>query len=109
MLTTPQGTTKGHEAVEAFWDAFQTAFPDNRVRLRAVLEDGEVVAEEGVFTGTNTGPMSLPDGSVAPASGAAIELPYAGVYTVRAGRIVETRYYWDQIAMLGQLGMLPPQ
>src|SRR4029077_18543598 len=33
---------------------------------------------------------------------AAVEVPYLAMHTVRADRIVESRYYWDQMAMLAQ-------
>ena len=107
-LTSPDGSGRGHDAVGAFFDALLRAFPDNRVRVDALAEDGELLAEEGVLTGTNTGPLPLPDGTDGPATGAAMELPYAAVHVLRDGRIVDSRYYWDQMAMLGQLGLLPP-
>jgi steroid delta-isomerase-like uncharacterized protein len=109
VFSSPDTTGKGHETIGAFFDANLAAFPDNRVRLRVLAEDGETLAEEGVFTGTNTGPLPMPDGSSGPATGAALELLYVGIHTVRDGKIVETRMYWDQLAMLGQLGLLPPQ
>jgi ketosteroid isomerase-like protein len=80
-----------------------------REGLRAALaEDGEPPAEEGLLTGTSTGPLPMPDGAEIPATGAAIELPYVAMHVVREGRFVESRYYWDQMATLGQLGLLSP-
>jgi steroid delta-isomerase-like uncharacterized protein len=107
-LTSPDGGGKGHEAVGAFFDSTLRGFPDNRVRVDALTEDGELLAEEGVVTGTNTGPLPMPDGTDGPATGAAMELPYAAMHVVRDGRIMRSRYYWDPMAMLGQLGLLPP-
>ena len=78
------------------------------MRIVALAGDGELLAEEGVLTGTNNGPIPMPDGSGLPATGSAVELPYIAMHTVRDDRIVESRYYWDQMAMLGQLGLLPP-
>ena len=108
-LTSPDGSGKGHEAVGAFYDSSLRAFPDNQVRVVALAEDGELLAEEGALTGTNTGPIPMPDGAELPATGAAVEVPYLAMHTVRADRIVESRYYWDQMAMLGQLGLLPSE
>ena len=107
-LTSPDGGGKGQEAVGAFYDSSVGAFPDNEVRIVALAEDGELLAEEGAMIGTNTGPIPMPDGSELPATGATVELPYLAMHTVRDDRIVESRYYWDQVAMLGQLGLLPP-
>jgi steroid delta-isomerase-like uncharacterized protein len=106
-LTSPDGGGKGQEAVGAFYDSSVGAFPDNRVRVIALAEDGELLAEEGVMAGTNTGPIPTPDGIELPATGASVELPYCAMHVVRDDRIVESRYYWDQMAMLGQLGLLP--
>ena len=100
-LTSPDGGGKGQEAVGAF--------PDNRVRIIALAEDGEFLGEEGALSGTNTGPIPMPAGTELPATGAPIDLPYCAMHVVRDDRIVESRYYWDQMAMLGQLGLLLPQ
>ena len=107
-LTTPDGRGKGHEAVGAFYDSSLRAFPDNQVRLDALAEDGELLAEEGALIATNTGPLPMPDGTEGPATVASLELPYLAMHVVRDGRFVGSRYYWDQMAMLGRLGLLPP-
>jgi steroid delta-isomerase-like uncharacterized protein len=108
-LTSPDGGGKGLEAVGAFYDTSVGAFPDNRVRIIALAEGGELLAEEGTLTGTNTGPIPMPDGTELPATGAAVELPYCAMHVVRDERILESRYYWDRMAMLGQLGLLPSE
>ena len=106
-ISSPDGSGKGHAAIGACYDSSVGAFPDNRIRVVALAEDGELLAEEGVLNGTNTGPIPMPDGSELPATGAPVELPYIAMHVVRADRIVESRYLWDQMAMLGQLGLLP--
>lgn len=108
-LTSPDGSGKGQEAVGAFYDSSVGAFPDNQVRISALAEDGELLAEDGTLTSTNTGPIPMPDGTELPATGAAVELPYLAMHLVRDERIVESRCYWDQMAMLGQLGLLPSE
>jgi steroid delta-isomerase-like uncharacterized protein len=108
-FSSPDGSGKGHEAIGGFYDTALGMFPDNQVRVDALAEDGELLAEEGVLTATNTGPLPMPDGTALPATGAALELPYLAMHTVRDGRIAESRYYWDQMAMLGQLGLLPSE
>jgi hypothetical protein len=79
------------------------------VRVIALAQDGELLAEEGALTGTNCGPIPMPDGTELPATGAAVELPYCAMHVVRDERILESRYYWDRMAMLGQLGLLPSE
>lgn len=55
--------------------------------------------------GTNTGPVPLPDGSQAPASGNEISFPFVAVHTVRDGLIAGTRFYWDAADVYRQLGL----
>lgn len=102
----PPDVGKGHAAVQKFWDENEVIWPDSRVRITLLKEDGEVLFEEGVVEGTNTGPIPLPDGTEAPASGNAVSFPFAGVHTVRDGLIVSTRFYWDNAAIYQQLGLM---
>lgn len=104
-LVTPVQVGKGREAIGEFWDTSMGIYPDNRVRVTLLVEEGEVVVEEGVAAGTNTGPIPLPDGSQAPASGRDISFPFAAVHTIRDGLIVGTRFYWDAADVYRQLGL----
>jgi ketosteroid isomerase-like protein len=49
----------------------------------------------------------MPDCSELPPTGAVVSVPYVGVHTVRAGRLVRSHYYWDQMEFLKALGLLP--
>ena len=76
------------------------AFPD----LRFTLED-QVVADDKVATrwkaeGTHTGPL----GDV-PATGRRIHVDGLIIDRLEQGRVVERWEQWDQMAMLGQLGL----
>lgn len=102
------GTVSGIEAFLAFMAGFRQAFPDLRFDMRTYAENPDTVIAEGVFIGTNTGPMAGPSGSM-PATGRKVELPFCDVWKVRNGRIVENRIYYDQLAFLGQLGLMPAQ
>jgi len=41
--------------------------------------------------------------------GNSLDLPFADYFRVEAGQIVEHEVVWDSMAMMGQLGALPPQ
>ena len=69
--------------------------------------EGGTLVEESVFRGINTGPLPNPDGTEIPPIGVAVEVPYAAIYTARGGQFVSCRMYWDQMAVMGQLGLLP--
>jgi len=106
-ITAPGFTGKGRQGLTDFWNAWHTGFSDNQVTLRLVFAEGDNVVEESVFSGTNDGPLTGPDGSRIPATGRQVSAPLSGLHTVHDGRIVSTRLYFDQLDMLTQLGLMP--
>jgi predicted ester cyclase len=102
----PSGTITGIEAFLEHEAVFGRALPDARAELvRAVEADG-IVMTEGIFSGTHTGPLATPGGEIPP-TGNSIRLPFADVFVIRDGVIVEHNIYYDQIAFLTQLGLMP--
>jgi steroid delta-isomerase-like uncharacterized protein len=99
------GRIEGIEAYMGYQAAFRTAFPDGRLVMNAIVEGEGTAMVEGTFEGTHTGPMMGPAGEV-PATGRWLSLPFADVFVARGGRLVEHRIYYDQMAFLGQLGLL---
>jgi predicted ester cyclase len=85
---------------------FATTFPDGGHTLVRTVCSGDHCAVEGLWTGTHTGPMASPAG-VVPPTGRRVTLPFAGVLTQREGRIAAMTIYFDQMTMLGQLGLVP--
>jgi predicted ester cyclase len=108
-VSSPVLVGKGHEVVRQFWELYDGAFPDYQVVAHRVVVEGATVVEESTFQGTHTGPLRTMDGSaVIPPTGVRVEVPYAAIYTVQDDdRFVRCRMYWDQMAILGQLGLLP--
>lgn len=100
------GTIHGLAAFTGYMAAFHSAFPDGRLNLKTAVESGDTIIVEGSFTGTNTGPMMGPGGEM-PATGRALDLPYCDVFEVRDGKIVAHRVYYDQVAFMKQLGLMP--
>lgn len=98
---------KGHQAVGEFWDTSMAEFPDGRVRILKLIGEGDLVGEEGVVEGTQTGPIPAPDGSEIPATGKSFSLGFATIHAVRGEVITSSYFYWDAMAMVGQLGLLP--
>ncbi len=82
---------------------FDTAFPGHRFEVTRIIEAGEDVAVEGVWSGTNTGPMMLPDGSQSPATGRIAHAPFVTMFKVRDGQIAEHVAYWDLAGFMAQL------
>ncbi len=102
------GTIQSAEQWRAYGEAFKRAMPDARLNLRSAVESGDTIAVEGSFTGTHTGPLLSPQGEVPP-TGRTINIPYADFLTVRDGRVVSHRVYYDQVALGAQLGLMPGQ
>ena len=86
------------------WGA-QIVFTDwlHDVTLEAT---GDVVAIEGTWNGTHTAPMPTPQGEVAP-TGKRASLPFAGIVRLEGDRIASIHNYFDLMAFMGQLGVLP--
>jgi steroid delta-isomerase-like uncharacterized protein len=105
-IVTPDGPMRGVAAQRALGEAFRTAAPDNQLKALRTFESGDTIVVEGVYTGTHTGPLVGPNGTV-PATGRAFSFPYCDVLQARDGKFVSHRIYWDNVTFLGQLGLLP--
>jgi predicted ester cyclase len=101
---TPNGTLKGIDEFRGLGEAFQNAMSGMRHDIVRVFEVGDTVIAEAVFSGVHTGPMDGPGGAI-PASGNAVAFPYADFLTFKDGRCVSHRIYWDNVALLAQLGV----
>lgn len=99
------GVVVGLEAVRNYLEGLKGPVPDARAIVERVFEVGDTVIVEGRFAGTNTGPLPGPDGDPPP-SGRTVDLPFADFARVSDHRIVEYRTYYDQVALLAQLGLM---
>jgi steroid delta-isomerase-like uncharacterized protein len=93
---------------EAFGRAFKNALPDGHMEIVKVVENGEDLFVEGRFKGTHTAALVTPQGTL-PASGKNLDLRYADYFRVQNGKIVEHHVFFDQAAMMAQLGAAPPR
>ena len=106
VVETPdEGTLRGREAIGAWLGRFATAFPDGRYELVAGHEAGSTAIDEGFFVGTHTGPLTGPDGQEIPPTDRKIRLHACDCATVEDGVITSHRFYYDQMALLEQLGL----
>lgn len=103
----PFGVMHGIEAFRQLGAAFQAAAPDMDFAIRNAWEIGDTVIVEGSYTGTQTGPLASPDGTVVPPTGRAFSFPYVDIAKVRDGKVVEHRTYWDNVTFFTQLGLMP--
>jgi ketosteroid isomerase-like protein len=99
------GAVTGLEALRNYLEGLKGPVPDARAIVERVFEVGDTVIVEGRFTGPNSGPLPGPDGDLSP-SGRTVDLPFADFARISDHRIVEYRTYYDQVALLTQLGLM---
>ena len=106
-LVTPFGTAQGRAAIREALSRDKAAFPDRTLTLDVSVEQGDTIANEWTVAGTHTGPLVMPDGTELPPTGKRIELKGMELVQVRDGKITVHHQYWDNMAVAGQLGVLP--
>jgi ketosteroid isomerase-like protein len=102
----PTGELHGRDAIEMLSQTFMTAFPDNEWVIYHQIADGDTVAIEYVMEGTHTGTLQTPLGALVP-TGKRIVMRAAAVSRVREDEVYSTHMYWDNLALMSALGIVP--
>ena len=97
---------EGKDACVAFFGGWLAAFPDARVDVRASHVVGDVVVEDGTFTGTHDGVLHAPTGDIPP-TGRPVRVDYLQVLRFRDGKHLSFNLVFDRLSMLEQLGVVP--
>ena len=103
----PDGNFEGRSAIHDRLAKELDAFSELAHRVVSYVEQGDAFADEWVFVGTHTGPLTLPDGTELPPTGKHVEVQGMEFVQVRDGRIVVDNMYYDSVAVAAQLGLLP--
>ena len=104
----PDGTFEGRSVIGERLAKEFTAFPDLHHRFISFVEqDDDAFADEWVFVGTHTGPLVLPDGTELAPTGKRVEVRGMELVELRDGKIVVNNLYYDNLAVVAQLGVLP--
>jgi steroid delta-isomerase-like uncharacterized protein len=98
---------KGREAARQLYEIWNVAFPDNRVTILKECEQGNSVAQQASFAGTNSGAMKTPDGQTIPPTGKKVDVPFAAFSVVNGDKLQSLEHYFDQVELLSQLGLMP--
>lgn len=107
VATTPDaGTLHGIDEFIEWNRALMDAFPDATFELSKGHETEDCAIDQGEMIGTHTGPFRTPEGQTLPPTGKQVRLRAVDVATVQGGRIVRHDFYFDQLEMLAQLGLL---
>ncbi len=106
-LVLPGGVTlHGRDQVRQYMETQWIAFPDGALSFGEQVLGKDLAATELVFTGTHTGPMPTPQGSI-PATGRRVSLHFASILHIKEGLVASEHVYLDQLDMLTQLGLTP--
>ena len=103
----PDGTFVGRDAITACLSQELIAFPDVHHRFVSYVEQGDAFADEWIFEGTHTGPLGMPDGSELADRQAGGGARDGDRRVLRAGKVIANNLYYDNLAVVGQLGLLP--
>ncbi|MCL6736401.1 ester cyclase [Streptomyces neyagawaensis] len=103
------GEIRGRENIAEYWRQMTDAVPEGRYEPLSAFEVGDTAIDEGIYSGRNTGPLALPDGTTLPATHKDITLHGVDFAKVENGQITSYRLYFDQMEFLGQLGLLPEE
>jgi len=102
--STPEVDVRSVEDFKQFNDAGFATFPDGAAAITQMVAERDLVAFWGTYSGTQSGPMGP-----FPPSGRKMAVDMSGLFRIGEGRIAELWVVWDNMAVLGQLGLSPPQ
>jgi ketosteroid isomerase-like protein len=105
--TPDEGEIHGRDDIVEYWRQMTEAVPEATFESLHAYEAGDTAIDEGFFSGRNTGPIQLPTGETLPATQKEVRIRGVDIATVKDGRIVDYRLYFDEMEFLGQLGLLP--
>ncbi|CAM5300349.1 hypothetical protein SALBM311S_09454 [Streptomyces alboniger] len=108
-FTPDEGEIHGRDHIVEYWRQMTEAVPEATFETLHAYEVGDTAIDEGFFSGRNTGPLQLPTGETLPATQKELRIRGVDIATVKDGRIVHYRLYFDEMEFLGQLGLLPDE
>ena len=88
----------GTDAFKEYMISLRTTYPDFNVTFDEQIKSGDTFADRWTVTATNTGPGDFPP------TGKKVKVSGASIVKVAEGKIVEEWLYFNQAAMLTQLG-----
>jgi steroid delta-isomerase-like uncharacterized protein len=100
---TPDIKVESLDDFKALINGWGEAFPDAKMTVDLIAAEGDLVAFYMTYSGTHEGQMGQ-----FPATGKRMDSETAGFHRLENGKIVETWVTWDNLAILNQLGLLPP-
>ncbi|HWH34868.1 MAG TPA: nuclear transport factor 2 family protein [Acidimicrobiales bacterium] len=107
VLVAPEGTFKGRSQIAEYFRSWTEPWSDTVFEVSTKASWGNRALDEWTCRATNSGIIALPTGASVPATGNRVTVRGTDICTVDEGAIVEHHIYYDQVELLGQLGLLP--
>jgi steroid delta-isomerase-like uncharacterized protein len=98
----PQGDLRGPAAARDVITTYRDAFPDLRMTIDDVVEQGDRVALRWTATGTHGGELN----GLAP-TGRSVTVTGMSIERIAGNRVAETWTNWDTLGLLQQIGAAP--
>jgi len=106
ILIVPGEVLRGRDALQKHIESMLHAFPDLKIEFLTVLPSGNHIVFEQLVSGTNTGPLSTPEGEIPP-TGKKVEFKAVWIGRISPeGLIEEDRTYFDSADFMKQLGLM---
>jgi predicted ester cyclase len=99
---TPDIQVRSRDDFKQFLRAFSDGFPDEVQTFTHVVAEGDEIGILATYEGTHKGAF----GAFEP-TGKQVNFTFAGIMKVTSGKISEFWVTWDNMTVLGQLGLLP--
>lgn len=108
-FSTVTGAGRGIDYVKRVFTMHRKSYPDLSRELLSSVEspDGDSIALEWRFTGTQLGDLRTPWGTMIPPSGKQLKWTSSDHIRVELGRIVSWHAWFDRMTLADQLGLLP--
>ena len=100
---TPDVQIRSVEEFITFCEEYMEAFTDPRITIDLLVAEDDMVAGLMTLTGRQDGPMGP-----FPPSGRSVDSKFLVIARLEGGVIAEWWIEWDNLAMLTQLGHMPP-
>jgi predicted ester cyclase len=96
---------RGVGALKQALGAYLAAFPDLKHAVLHHVESGDTIALELNVTGTHTGPMVTPQGTI-PATGKKVVWESCDYVRLKGGKIASWHVYHDSVPFMTALGLI---
>jgi len=99
---------KGNKMIAEISRQYLESFPDSHIENELEIGQDSWVCVAGTWNGTNTGPLTMPDGTSIAATNKRVKIPMCTLFNVKDGKIIEQRDYFDMMTFMDQLGLSKP-